>query len=135
MLTESETISLFEAISVPHAAQVFKLTADGTFAVGRITEYDDVTERANARVLTHINELSAEMITRLKEYIAQWDRAKLSYVSVDAGSVSDLSGVTVDPEQRRKNIRSLILNIVPFWREQDRPSTEGTSTSRYIPHG
>lgn len=118
-MTADQFLSLYEALEVPAGTQVSYLSDDGL----RSVSYDIAQESqvaAKTKIDTFVAGMASANLARLANYLAQWDDIKIMSVSIQAGNVGQIGGVTQDYNTQRALIQNLITGLVPFRREHDR---------------
>ena len=107
-LTEYEQHLFFECIDIPDATSI--LYIDGAFGTGK-TQATGAILVSRDEIIIRINALSAALLLRLQELLAEWLTVSTSNVKITPNTANE--GVGLDPAKKRELIRHRVKKIVP----------------------
>lgn len=115
-LTIAQKIALYQVLEVPYATSYN--TMDG---MGTLTATTDVSGASSSAAYTSINTYLDTLTsnngeTQLIALLDRWIAIGTKVVSMDAGAVGGLQGVTMRYDQERALIEERIKYIVPYFR-------------------
>jgi hypothetical protein len=115
-LTAAEKLSAYEILGVTHGpgaggANEDIATIHNAFGVSlSLTDMDTLRDEVDV----YLDNLQSDVETRVAAIIADYDEIRDNYgVRVEAGSVGDVSGVSVDFDEMKRQIRARLMTFVP----------------------
>ena len=115
-LTTAQKIRVFECLEITYGpgdsqnANVNTATIHNNYGITlTLTEMNTLRDA----VLTYLGTLDASVETEIVALIAKWDAVRLSTVQLQDGSAGEASGVTLNPNDQRARVRTLMQVYVP----------------------
>jgi len=125
-LTMSQKRALYEILEMPMFTTINKLIDPDNLSVEQ--RISAATNRSAINQLEeHLTDLAtnySELETSLKTYLDQWNYLGTDQTKISIGGVGSISGIDIDPNEERLNIRRAVLPIVPFYRKHQEMSLQ-----------
>lgn len=130
--TDDEIITVFQVINKP-AADFFTLTDEmGTAMYGLDFSGGNPGDSLQTIFNTIVAAMQAKADAykiRIRKLICEWLKVDLKTVEIKNGSVGDITGLEFAYENKRKEIRRQMVNLIPFLDQYDalEKRTQGNS--------
>lgn len=117
-LTAAQTRSVFEILEVPYLTTYNTVTG-----VGALTASTSVagagTSAAYTALNTSITALAADDETKVTALVTEWDSIRLDTTVIQSGGISNISGVSYNPAEKRALIKQLMQVYLPYFRAHE----------------
>lgn len=117
-LSDAQTVALFQILDVPLSTS--RNTVDNT---GMLVSSQDLSSPSQTAAKTAIDTavlaLTADRETTLKVDLNRWLEMGSSSGKIVGGGIGGLSGFQYDYDEERRNIRSRVLIMLPYYKHHE----------------
>ena len=132
---EANEIVLFEILGIPFLAAGEGYVVSDNFGTIRTATSINPSAVIRTEVERILASMTAATVTRLLVYITRWEAIGTQVIRQEAGSVGDVSGVTLDYRDERALIKDRVQNMVPvykLWEFHQKQQASGPGISREV---